>query len=801
MPPKRKNSKSKATASKKTKVDEDSSNSRPKTKESSTDDGESTVSVSQLYKFCVPGDPAKPPHEDQLLIWEERGALAQIVWPALVELHAKSSSSKNDSQPDQNRHQGDIQWFHACHLLALLVSLRCREGTFPATYALNFIQSNVDGGDNDSNNNLNKEVLESALQTLVQHDQRGFRFQTAVVHFALVVNTCFEETLSPNNPGLKLWRWMPARRRELEFKKHPMLQKKFASVVDPKDDQTPFLVTLMNKIIHLLEGETDGHGKRLLHLYDPAEDDENRMEEDSEQNKVMDENDGDNGDDDEDGANKRVARTASPEIWAFLHRSFELLIDLLSCHETRQYLVIYMDSIHFTVRCRLAVGNSFATYEPLRLLQQLLGRMNRFVTLLPLETSVILSGNTITSMKYLAPSPVDLVSLYHRRASILQKMCYRHYPHLKDVIYAGVGLLCNSRYNSNNNEGNAKYVRRVLGGLQEGQLTDLLHRLRLIDKAYTEFLEGKDDEFLWNVLVSYLTIPPHPLDQLQSFPLYPTETVLWDHNLIPPTHFALRRSSPVLSLPKLNKQYLSYQDYLLRNFELVRLESAYEIRSDLVDVLKRIRPLVRQSMDMEGDHEDITLKTEFSGWARMALELHTVVEVKKVEPPRLGDTLPAQVVAEFTIDLQPCGNSIRREWDELGEFDNLFLVTVDASKMTGQQAPLLKDYYSEQHEKSFSVKDGDRRVPDEEDSTFPRRYGVTAVRGCMVLQIRDENGTVLTDPAIKSPAEAATSTKRIFRVALDPAQYVSDQKSRMGVELYQVRNCRFCFRKEYISGT
>jgi intron-binding protein aquarius len=34
----------------------------------------------------------------------------------------------------------------------------------------------------------------------------------------------------------------------------------------------------------------------------------------------------------------------------------------------------------------------------------------------------------------------------------------------------------------------------------------------------------------------------------------------------------------VLALPKLNLQFLTAHDYLLRNFTLFRLESAYEIR-------------------------------------------------------------------------------------------------------------------------------------------------------------------------------------------------------------------------------
>lgn len=755
-------------------------------------DNAAIISIPNLYKLCVPDDASEPPHEDQLLSWEERGGASQVVWPFLLSAHSAASAKK------------DLSWFQGCHLLALLVSLHCREGTFPASTPLNFLVSDDDDDDDMTITATNGKALQQVLQTLVQHDQKRFRYQATIVHFVSIVNTCYnscgsQESLEVCHPGLGLWQWMPARRRELEFMRHPILQKKYASVPttttsssNDKDDTAtpkPFLVTLLSKIIHLLEGETDGNGKRLLHLFDPT-DKENSGNRDGD-------NDENNEqqmmeiDDTKDELSKTppLEKAASSDVWNFLHRSLELLIDLLSSHETRQFLVVYIDSIHFAVRCRLAVGNRFAIFEPLRLAQQLLQRINRLATLLPLETSVSVAVNGATNLKSLSPSPVDIVSLYHKRATTLQKMCHRHYTHLKDVIYAGVGLLCNNHQSNGAHEGNAKYVRRVLGGLKEGQLSELLHRLRLVDPSSitAEVLEERDDEFLWNVLLEYLTIPPHPLEQLKHFPLYPTEAVLWDHNLIPPTHFALRRSSPVLSLPKLNTRFLSYQDYLLRNFELVRLESAYEIRSDLVDVIKRLRPVIRQSMDVELT-EDIVLNTEFRGWARMALELDDVVQIKVVEPPHLGNTLPSQVVAEFTIDLQKCGDSIRCEWDGLGEFDNMFLVTVDANSMTGEQAPLLRDYYLEQRKKPFSEKDKDRRIPDEEDSTFPSRFGVTAVRGCMVLQVKDEKGIVLSDPVVRASEQTATGSKRIIRVALDPAQYVTDRSSPMGSEMYQMMN-------------
>ena len=43
-----------------------------------------------------------------------------------------------------------------------------------------------------------------------------------------------------------------------------------------------------------------------------------------------------------------------------------------------------------------------------------------------------------------------------------------------------------------------------------------------------------------------------------------------------------------LALPKLNLQFLTFHDYLLRNYDLFRLESCYEIRSDLEDSIRRI---------------------------------------------------------------------------------------------------------------------------------------------------------------------------------------------------------------------
>uniref|UniRef100_A0A1I7W9B1 Aquarius_N domain-containing protein n=1 Tax=Heterorhabditis bacteriophora TaxID=37862 RepID=A0A1I7W9B1_HETBA len=98
------------------------------------------------------------------------------------------------------------------------------------------------------------------------------------------------------------------------------------------------------------------------------------------------------------------------------------------------------------------------------------------------------------------------------------------------------------------------------------------------------------------------------LQQLNEMPLYPTEQVIWDENIVPYEHYS---GEGVLALNKLNLQFLTLHDYLLRNFNLFQLESTYEIRQDIEDVLFRMKPWRHEAKN----------ETVWSGWARMALPL------------------------------------------------------------------------------------------------------------------------------------------------------------------------------------
>jgi intron-binding protein aquarius len=61
-------------------------------------------------------------------------------------------------------------------------------------------------------------------------------------------------------------------------------------------------------------------------------------------------------------------------------------------------------------------------------------------------------------------------------------------------------------------------------------------------------------------------------------------------------------------------QFLTFHDYLLRNYTLYRLESAYEIRSDVEEALKRLQPHASR-------HGDGSVHIEFNGWSKMAIVL------------------------------------------------------------------------------------------------------------------------------------------------------------------------------------
>jgi intron-binding protein aquarius len=129
----------------------------------------------------------------------------------------------------------------------------------------------------------------------------------------------------------------------------------------------------------------------------------------------------------------------------------------------------------------------------------------------------------------------------------------------------------------------------------------------------------------------------------------------------------------VLPLPRLNLQFLTLHDYLLRTFNLFRLESAYEIRQDIEDAVRRLAP--------QCTYPD--RQTMFAGWSRMATTIESFT-ITEVAPPLLGEERPSRICAEIKIDLARYTDSIRRDWDTLRQHDILFLLTIRAKDWSNE---------------------------------------------------------------------------------------------------------------------
>lgn len=257
-------------------------------------------------------------------------------------------------------------------------------------------------------------------------------------------------------------------------------------------------------------------------------------------------------------------------------------------------------------------------------------------------------------------------------------------------------------------------------------------------------------QLMVEVLVSYLHRRPNQLSHINRLPLFPTESLIWDPNMVPTEHY---QGDFSLALPKLNLQFLTIRDYLLRNFQLFRLESTYEIREDLEDAVFRMKPLLgyHDSTSISYDQQTL-LHTQFRGKAKMASPIDRFAIIL-VKAPALGSDVPLEIRAEISIDLKKVPKDVRREWDSLRQYDVLFLLAI--------RAPM----------KVFEGRPQDLSSVAE----FPEKFGVLGVRGCEIVEVLDEEGQSISEPSgtgemVREPF----GDIRTFRVLLDSYQYQQD---------------------------
>ncbi|KFW71326.1 Intron-binding protein aquarius, partial [Pygoscelis adeliae] len=395
----------------------------------------------------------------------------------------------------------------------------------------------------------------------------------------------------------------------------------------------------------------------------------------------------------------------------YCERFIELMLDLeASCLPqallpTRRWFNTVLDDSHLVVHCYLS---SLAKREKEgHLFCQLLD-MLKFYTGFEINDQ---TGNALTEN--------EMTTIHYDRITSLQRAAFAHFPELYDFALSNVAAV-----------DTRDSLVKLFGPLS----SHILHQVASYLCLLPPLPEGEDSsyekEFLLELLVSRHERRISQIQQLNQMPLYPTEKIIWDENIVPTEYYS---GEGCLALPKLNLQFLTLHDYLLRNFNLFRLESTYEIRQDIEDSVSRMKPWLSEYGGVV-----------FGGWARMAQPIvsFTVVEVAK---PNIGENWPMRVRADVTINLNVRDN-IKDEWEGLRKHDVCFLITVRPTQPYGTKF--------------------DRRRP------FVEQTGLVYVRGCEIQGMLDERGRVIEEGP--EPKPRLKGDCRTYRVFLDPNQYQQD---------------------------
>eukprot|EP01012_Entosiphon_sulcatum_P009985 TRINITY_DN1576_c0_g1_i1.p1 TRINITY_DN1576_c0_g1~~TRINITY_DN1576_c0_g1_i1.p1 ORF type:complete len:1408 (-),score=401.30 TRINITY_DN1576_c0_g1_i1:99-4226(-) len=436
-----------------------------------------------------------------------------------------------------------------------------------------------------------------------------------------------------------------------------------------------------------------------------------------------------------------INENPSLEDVTFCERFVELMTDLLSQLPTRRFFRIYLEDRQLYTICQLS---ALYEMEEGKLFRDLLGILRFY---LGFEIDDVTGAALDNNQMKLAQS---------RKLIAFQRVCFKHFPDkLRDLALANLGLI-----------ETRKALRPFLDLLDGRTLAALSAKLALLPPIEDGAVPPTDDlryrkEHLLENLLQYHEKRLSQLDEINALSLYPNEKLLWDYNMVPELQYTGEKP---LALPKLNLQFLTFHDYLLRNFNLFRLESTYEIREDIEDALRRLAP----RRDLEGK---VYMKTPWR--CRMALQIEDFA-IKYVGPANIGKVHPNEVRAVITVDLASLrGDAIRREWESIRQHDVIFLVGLDPPQ--DKTSTLIAQLQGQGQDFTGSFKDI-----------------VKYVRGAEVYEIRDERDNVFT--GVGESKVQLTGDRRHFRVHLDCSQYHSDLSN--GLDCYSNNNFHVVVRRK-----
>lgn len=264
----------------------------------------------------------------------------------------------------------------------------------------------------------------------------------------------------------------------------------------------------------------------------------------------------------------------------YCERFIEFLSDLQSQLPTRRYVNTLLQDLHTLPAIRLSPMFNEENNGLLRDLFSLLKHYTYF---------------SIDDHSGMQQTRTEAYEQHCARLANLQRTALKHF---KEKLT----ILALSNYGSIDKR---EELEGHLQSLSDGEITKLCELLGLRTSYPESTKVPLERQFLTEVLLSQFEKRKTFQDTAKELSILPTELALFEPTLLRNETY---NGSQPLALPKLNLQYLTVGDFLWRSFILHRCESFFEIRKDIEDTLKRIRPKVGR----DGE-------TRFEGFSRMAL--------------------------------------------------------------------------------------------------------------------------------------------------------------------------------------
>uniref|UniRef100_A0A9L0T8A2 RNA helicase aquarius n=1 Tax=Equus caballus TaxID=9796 RepID=A0A9L0T8A2_HORSE len=197
----------------------------------------------------------------------------------------------------------------------------------------------------------------------------------------------------------------------------------------------------------------------------------------------------------------------------YCERFIELMIDLEALLPTRRWFNTILDDSHLLVHCYLS--NLVHREEDGHLFSQLLD-MLKFYTGFEINDQ---TGNALTEN--------EMTTIHYDRITSLQRAAFAHFPELYDFALSNVAEV-----------DTRESLIKFFGPLSSNTLHQVASYLCLLPTLPKTEDTTFDKEFLLELLVSRHERRISQIQQLNQMPLYPTEKIIWDENIVPTEYYS-----------------------------------------------------------------------------------------------------------------------------------------------------------------------------------------------------------------------------------------------------------------------